>query len=154
MNTLKSYISEYIEYCEYRKRLDSKTLKAYKIDLKQFEIFCTDLSDCFAKNFFTLLLLPNFAHSEPNPCFSSFSKTFCVAELLLESTAIVLFWQIRFAMIFKIVCVLPVPGGPSITLIWLPIAFCTASYWDLFAPKGKISGDSLIESCLNDEGLR
>ena len=50
MNTLKSYISEYIEYCEYRKRLDSKTLKAYKIDLKQFEIFCTDLSDCFAKN--------------------------------------------------------------------------------------------------------
>lgn len=50
MNTLKSYISEYIEYCEYRKRLDSKTLKAYKIDLKQFEIFCTDLSDCYAKN--------------------------------------------------------------------------------------------------------
>ena len=50
MNTLKNYISEYIEYCEYRKRLDSKTLKAYKIDLKQFEIFCTDLSDCFAKS--------------------------------------------------------------------------------------------------------
>lgn len=49
MNTLKNYISEYIEYCEYRKRLDSKTLKAYKIDLKQFEIFCTNLSDCFAK---------------------------------------------------------------------------------------------------------
>ena len=50
MNTLRSYISEYIEYCEYRKRLDSKTLKAYKIDLKQFEDFCTDLSDCFAKS--------------------------------------------------------------------------------------------------------
>ena len=50
MNTLRNYISEYIAYCEYRKRLDSKTLKAYKIDLKQFEIFCTDLSDCFAKN--------------------------------------------------------------------------------------------------------
>lgn len=50
MNTLRNYISEYIEYCEYRKRLNSKTLKAYKIDLKQFEIFCTDLSDCFAKN--------------------------------------------------------------------------------------------------------
>lgn len=50
MNTLRNYISEYIEYCEYRKRLDSKTLKAYKIDLKQFDIFCTDLSDCFAKN--------------------------------------------------------------------------------------------------------
>lgn len=50
MNTLRNYISEYIEYCEYRKRLDSKTLKAYKIDLKQFEIFCTELSDCFAKS--------------------------------------------------------------------------------------------------------
>lgn len=49
MNTLNNYITEYIEYCEYRKRLDSKTLKAYKIDLKQFEVFCTDLSDCFTK---------------------------------------------------------------------------------------------------------
>ena len=49
MNTLRSYISEYIEYCEYRKRLDSKTLKAYRIDLRQFEEFCIDLSDCFAK---------------------------------------------------------------------------------------------------------
>lgn len=50
MNTLNNYITEYIEYCEYRKRLDSKTLKAYKIDLKQFEDFCTDLSDCFTKD--------------------------------------------------------------------------------------------------------
>ena len=50
MNALNNYIAEYIEYCEYRKRLDSKTLKAYKIDLRQFEDFCTDLSDCFAKS--------------------------------------------------------------------------------------------------------
>ena len=49
MNTLNDYIAEYIEYCKYRKRLDSKTLKAYKIDLKQYEDFCTDLPDCFAK---------------------------------------------------------------------------------------------------------
>lgn len=35
MNTFCDCINEYIEYCEYRKRLDSKTLKAYKIDLKQ-----------------------------------------------------------------------------------------------------------------------
>lgn len=49
MNTLNNYIAEYIEYCEYRKRLDFKTLKAYKIDLKQFEDFCTDFSDCFTK---------------------------------------------------------------------------------------------------------
>ena len=49
MNTLNNYIAKYIEYCEYRKRLDSKTLKAYKIDLRQFEDFCADISDCFAK---------------------------------------------------------------------------------------------------------
>lgn len=49
MNILNNYITEYIEYCEYRKQLDSKTLKAYRIDLRQFEEFCIDLSDCFAK---------------------------------------------------------------------------------------------------------
>lgn len=39
MNTFNHLIAEYIEYCEYRKRLDHKTLKAYKIDLKQYEDF-------------------------------------------------------------------------------------------------------------------
>ena len=29
-------VEEYLEYCKYRKELDEKTLKAYKIDLKQF----------------------------------------------------------------------------------------------------------------------
>ncbi len=50
MNTLNNYIAEYIEYCEYRKRLDFKTLKAYKIDLKQYENFCTGLSAFFDKS--------------------------------------------------------------------------------------------------------
>lgn len=50
MNILNNHIAEYIEYCEYRKRLDSKTLKAYGIDLRQFEAFCIDLPDCFAKS--------------------------------------------------------------------------------------------------------
>ena len=50
MNTLNNYIMEYIEYCEYRKRLDSKTLKAYKIDLKQYENFCANITDCFSKS--------------------------------------------------------------------------------------------------------
>ena len=49
MNTLNSYISEYIEYCEYRKRLDRKTLKAYYIDLKQYELFCSALTDYTSK---------------------------------------------------------------------------------------------------------
>ena len=49
MNTLNSYISEYIEYCEYRKRLDLKTLEAYHIDLKQYELFCSALTDYTSK---------------------------------------------------------------------------------------------------------
>ena len=49
MYTLNYYITEYIEYCEHRKRLDSKTLKAYRIDLKQYENACFELSDSFSK---------------------------------------------------------------------------------------------------------
>lgn len=42
MNTLNNYIEEYIDYCKYRKRLDSKTLKAYYIDLKQYATFASN----------------------------------------------------------------------------------------------------------------
>lgn len=41
MNTLDKCIADYLEYCEYRKRLDAKTLKAYRIDLKQYKDFCS-----------------------------------------------------------------------------------------------------------------
>lgn len=33
---LKDKLEMYLEYCEYRKQLDQKTLKAYRIDLRQF----------------------------------------------------------------------------------------------------------------------
>ena len=36
MNTLETNIQRYLLYCEEQKRLDDKTLKAYKIDLAQF----------------------------------------------------------------------------------------------------------------------
>ena len=36
MNNLQTRIEEYLKYCEIQKRLDAKTLKAYKIDLTQF----------------------------------------------------------------------------------------------------------------------
>lgn len=49
MNILNYYITEYIEYCEYRKRLNNKTLKAYRIDLKQYEIYATTTNDYFSK---------------------------------------------------------------------------------------------------------
>lgn len=36
MNPLKTTINDYLNYCRYQKRLDSKILKAYRIDLNQF----------------------------------------------------------------------------------------------------------------------
>ena len=43
MNTLQTHIDHYLTYCRYQKRLDEKTLKAYRIDLTQFlsQISCT-----------------------------------------------------------------------------------------------------------------
>mgnify|MGYP001098955348 FL=1 len=38
-------MTNYLEYCKYRKRLNSKTLKAYCIDLKQYEVFCSTITD-------------------------------------------------------------------------------------------------------------
>lgn len=36
MNNLREQLEEYLKYCQYQKRLDAKTLKAYRIDLAQF----------------------------------------------------------------------------------------------------------------------
>lgn len=38
MNNLQTQINDYLEYCRYQKRLDEKTLKAYRIDLTQFQL--------------------------------------------------------------------------------------------------------------------
>ncbi len=50
MKILMNYIMEYIEYCEYRKRLDCKTLKAYRIDLRQYEEYCDNTNEYLCKN--------------------------------------------------------------------------------------------------------
>lgn len=49
MKTLGRNIAEYIEYCAYRKYLDSKTLKAYRINMNQYATFCAGRKDCFGK---------------------------------------------------------------------------------------------------------
>ena len=33
---LSEQVMEYLKYCEFRKKLDNNTLKAYRIDLRQF----------------------------------------------------------------------------------------------------------------------
>ncbi len=46
MNTiLHTSIKDYLEFCKFRKHLNAKTLKAYKIDLKQYELYCTNTTD-------------------------------------------------------------------------------------------------------------
>lgn len=36
MNELQTTLNNYLDFCQFQKRLDSKTLKAYRIDLRQF----------------------------------------------------------------------------------------------------------------------
>lgn len=50
MHSLNYYMNDYFQYCEYRKRLDSKTLKAYRIDLEQFQKYTCDNPNFFAKD--------------------------------------------------------------------------------------------------------
>ena len=47
MNALQMYHDNYLEFCQFQKRLDSKTLKAYRIDLTQFiqHISVNDISE-------------------------------------------------------------------------------------------------------------
>ena len=37
MNNLNEHIINYLDWCNKQKRLDSKTLKSYRIDLRQFQ---------------------------------------------------------------------------------------------------------------------
>ena len=50
MNKINEHIEIYLEYCKYRKRLDYKTLKAYRIDLKLYACYTNAFEDFFSKN--------------------------------------------------------------------------------------------------------
>lgn len=50
MNTTDNHIELYLDYCKYRKRLDSKTLKAYRIDLKQYAAYINTSKDFYSRN--------------------------------------------------------------------------------------------------------
>lgn len=47
MHNLQTQINSYLQYCQFQKRLDAKTLKAYKIDLNQFseQIATSDIQE-------------------------------------------------------------------------------------------------------------
>lgn len=65
MNTLDNYIADYLEYCEFRKRLDTKSIKAYRIDLKQYDAFTCNSHDYLSKN--TLDLYITNLHKQYKP---------------------------------------------------------------------------------------
>ena len=76
-----------------------------------FSIACVSTKAVFRSR------LPSRAVRNPSPCFSSFSTTFSMAELLFETTSTVFSCTTRLATMLRIVCVLPVPGGPWMMLI-------------------------------------
>ena len=39
---MQNYIETYLDYCKFRKELDAKTIKAYRIDLTQYFSFVKD----------------------------------------------------------------------------------------------------------------
>ena len=50
MSRLETLIADYMKTCESNKKLDKKTLKAYRIDLAQFQTFMLAYSDFDDKN--------------------------------------------------------------------------------------------------------
>lgn len=46
--TTENYILSYLEHCKNHKNLDAKTISAYRIDIKQFRVFCSDINLCEA----------------------------------------------------------------------------------------------------------
>lgn len=60
MNNLDEQISNYLEYCQYQRRLDDKSLKAYRIDLRQFsqqhmKTIITDITSDMLEKYITIL---------------------------------------------------------------------------------------------------
>ena len=50
MNELENQIIDFLDYCQYQKMLNHKTLKAYRIDLKQFTDYFSNVPNPLTKN--------------------------------------------------------------------------------------------------------
>lgn len=49
MTSLVTQINYYLDYCQYQKKLNEKTIKAYRIDLTQFAVFSEQIPDPLTK---------------------------------------------------------------------------------------------------------
>lgn len=66
MSDIQTHTSNYLEYCQRQKMLDSKTLKAYRIDLRQFSVQIAnmdieDVTPCVLEDYISRL------HQQYNP---------------------------------------------------------------------------------------
>ena len=104
------------------------------------------ISDWVFINSSLLSRFPSGATIKLKPYLSNFSLTLAVAELLFDTISTVCPARTILAMMLSMVCVLPVPGGPCITLIWFSKAVATAFCWLALHPNGNIN--SLGERCL------
>ena len=59
MNSISTLITEYLDSCRTQKCLDEKTLKAYRIDLRQFSDFISDSTQIEVISDITSEILPN-----------------------------------------------------------------------------------------------
>ena len=85
MNYLKIDIENYLEYCRTQKRLDKKTLKAYRIDLHQFsgQILITKCAEI------TITILETYiAKHSPTICSQNRKKKNCFFESILSLSRI------------------------------------------------------------------
>lgn len=62
---LNNYTQKFLNYCELQKGLDSKTIKAYKIDLKQFETFVNKQDSCSDKEMISVFI--EYLHKKYKP---------------------------------------------------------------------------------------
>lgn len=80
MKQLETLIGEYLRNCQYIKKLDSKTLKAYRIDLAQFSAFMIQYPLCIDK-------------SVLNEYISSLHQMYKPKTVKRKNTAIKVFYQ-------------------------------------------------------------
>lgn len=91
---------------------------------------------CSRRNASTFSRFPTFATRNPYPSSVSFSTTLSTAEFAPETMPTVFPWATRVATRLRIVCVLPVPGGPSITESWCDSAALRALRCSRLEAKG------------------
>jgi len=88
---VEAFIGKYLAYCEHQKQLDGKTLKAYRIDLKQYLAFATEQEDPLGRD--TLLDYIAHLHASFQPktakrkiaCLKAFCAWLDYEELLVAN---------------------------------------------------------------------